>query len=444
MGRFNLEVLSAMSNADFLAEVSKQAPEFTALASEKSYDVFTEKGFQALKQISADAVTRFYGVALLVGAQQIDFFDIKNPLEGLVDRYAMGSGAYLQRTAVKRIKGVNPGWLGSDGKGLKNGDSPDQFEVRKPEVEQRYFGLNWNYQNWITLQDFDLKQGWLSENGIGAITSAIFRMIELDRAEVGFAKFFEVLNGALNSSTYALKDSQVLKLDSWTDAAPTDAEINALVILVKNIAEALDTVPAQDLYNAASYPNSASAEDHVLLVRQGMKSVIEKVMAYAFGPEYLQFPIKLKAVPNFGGLKPYYTYSNTDTDGQVVYDKNGTPVGIINEAYYVNPASPAAYKKADGKWYISAGEVEGTYAEYSVIDYEGLSGIEVKYTDPNENVIAVLYQKGGIFEIMQNEMATLPARNERGFYTNVWFNQPDNGVNFDYYRNLVAICKPTA
>lgn len=428
----DLAVLQSISNADFLAEVSKRAPEFQKLAAETSYDVFTEKGFQALKSIAADAVTRFYSIALLVGAQQIDFFNIKNPLEGLYDTYAMGSGAYLQRNAVKRIKSVSPGWLGADGKGLRNGDSPDQYEVRKPEIEQRYFGLNWNYQNWVTLQDFDLKQGWLTENGIGNITSAIFLMIEEDRANVNYAKFFEVLSGAINSTEYPLRNTQILSVASWTAASPTDNELNSLVELVKDTVETLDITPTNSAFNAADYPNSADASEHVLLIRPGMRSRMEKIFGYAFNPENLQFPLELKTVPNFGGLIP--EDSNNEVM-QPVYDKNGVCVGYTDGAATIN--SPATYDETNNKWMVSI-TLDGSTSTVAVLENPD------HWNDPNEKVLAVMLQKGAIFEIMQNEMAVLPARNERGFYTNVWFNQPENGVNFDYYRNIVVFEQPSS
>lgn len=401
--------MSKLTNAQFLTLVSKKAPEFKSLASKESEYVFSEAGFQALENLSGtdDAVSRFYNVALLVGLQFVDLTGYRNPLTtmNLIERFNMSMGSYMQRNRVRRIKNVSPAWLGTNGAGLQNGDSIDPFVVRKPEIDQHYYGINWNYQNFITFQDFDLKRGWLSEGGIQEIVSAVYDQIGLDRVETEYAKVFEVLSGALNSQEHPLLDSQQLVLDSWTDAAPSDAEIRELVEMVKNVAEAIEAVPSVDFYNAGGYPNSAPASDMTLLVRLGLKSKIESVMAYVFGPDYLQFPIKVKAVPNFGGLKAQYNGS----DLTPVYDKLGVMIGYSTDGTEANIVDPA----------------------------------NVTYLDPNADIIGVIIQKGAIFELIQNEMKVRPIFNPRGEYENTFFNQADNGINYNHTRNIVTISKPS-
>lgn len=407
--------MAKLTNAQFLTAVSKVAPEFKEMAAKNSRDVFTEAGFQALQNLpgTEDAVTRFYNIALMVGLQTVEHANFKDVLASMniLERLQMSMGAYKQENHVQRIKNVNPAFLGKDGKGLKNGDSVDPYVVRKPVIDQDYFGLNWNYQNWFTLQDFDLRLGWITPgDGIQSIVSAIYEMVDLDRIETEYSKFFEVLNGAINSTKHPLTDTQQIKLDSWGET-PTDDEVEALIRVLKNIVEVLDSMPSVDIYNAGKYPNGADASDMTMLVRLGIKSRIDTLMAYVFGPEYLQFPIKVKAVPNFGGIKHYAASDVSFTTELIpVTDKDGVYTG---------------YYSADG---TESGQIAGS---------------ETVEVDPNKDVIAVIAQKGVIFELIQNEMKVRPIINPRGEYQNTFFNQMNNGINYNHHKNLITISKPS-
>ena len=407
--------MAKLTNTQFLTAVSKVAPEFKELAAKNARDVFTEAGYQSLQNIpgTEDAVTRFYNIALLVGLQTVEHAKFKDVLAsmGILERLQMTMGAYKQENRVQRIKNVNPAWLGSDGTGLKNGDSVDPYVVRKPVIDQNYYGLNWNYQNFFTLQDFDLKLGWVTPNdGIQSIVSAIYEMVDLDRLETEYSKFFEVLNGAIHSTDHALADTQQIVLDSWS-ATPNDEDVKSLIRVLKNIVEVFDSMPSVDIYNAGKYPNGADASDMTMLVRIGIKSKIDTVMAYVFGPEYLQFPIKVKAVPNFGGIKHYAASDKTfKTELVPVTDKDGVYTGF----------------------YSADGTETGQIAEADTVE-----------VDPNEDIIAVIAQKGVIFELIQNEMKVRPIINPRGEYQNTFFNQMNNGINYNHFKNLITISKPS-
>lgn len=407
--------MAKLTNAQFLTAVSKVAPEFKEMASKASREVFTEAGFESLANLpgTEDAVTRFYNIALLVGLQTVEHAKFKDVLAniGILERLQMTMGAYKQENRVQRIKNVSPAWLGTNGAGLQNGDSVDPYVVRKPVIDQNYFGLNWNYQNFFTLQDFDLKLGWITPNdGIQSIVSAIYEMVDLDRLETEYAKFFEVLNGAINSETHPLTDTQQIILDSWTEASPTDAEVEALIRVLKNIVEVFDSMPSVDIYNAGQYPNGADASDMTMLVRVGIKSKIDTIMAYVFGPEYLQFPIKVKSVPNFGGIK-HYASNDADFETELV--------PVVD-----NLGAFTGYYSADGT-------TTGQIAEAETVE-----------VDSNADVLAVIAQRGVIFELIQNEMKVRPIINPRGEYQNTFFNQMNNGINYNHFKNLITISKP--
>lgn len=405
--------MAKLTNAQYLNLVSKKAPEFKVLAAKNTKDIFTESGFEALQKIDIDdPVSRFFGAALLVGVQLVDHIKYKDQIEklGILTSYPMSLGQYIQKNRVKgRIRNVNPEFLGSDGTGLKNGDSVDPYVVRKAGVISEYYTLNMNYQNWITIQDWDLKGAWLSEGGIQSFVDEVFAYIDLDRIEFKFAKFWEVFNGALHSTNYPLKDTQQLVLDSWTSADPTDAQVRNLVELLKNVAETFETLPTVDMYNEAGIPNLSDMGELKLLVRQGIKSKIESVMAYVFGPEYLQFPIKLQSVANFGGIK-YYKEAAHTTELQPVYGEYGEYTG---------------YLSADGT------------------EKNKIAEADAFIVDPNEDVIAVIAQKGLIFETIQNPLNVRSIFNPRGEYVNTFFNEKNNGINYDHTKNLITISKPS-
>ena len=430
----NYQTLTSMTNSDFLTAVASRAPQFKELASKKSEEIFTEKGYEALSRIysaNGDPVTDFYNVALLVGLQVVNMVDFDNPLDrmGLIERYSMNLGAYMQKNYVRRIKNVSPKF-----KGLENGDSPDQYEVRKPEIDQNYWGLNWNYQNWISLQDFDLKGAWLRENGIGEITSQVFNMIGLDRVETEYAKFFEVLSGAINSVDHPLQNSQKLVLGA---ALSSEAGVRAFVKFIKNVARAIEAVPVSDLYNAAKYPNGAKADKMVILVREGVLSEIEDVLGYAFNPEKLALPFDIYEVPNFGGMT-LYDAATGETKLQVVYDKNGTPVGGVDALATVN--GYATKRASDGRYIVNI-TVGGATADTTFPEFDRGETIEVDET--NGDIVAVIIEKGTIFELIQNEFTAEPARNAAGKYTNTWFSQPNNGIEYEHHKNLVTISLPS-
>ena len=409
--------MAKLTNAQFLTAVAKKAPKFAEMAAKNARDVFTEAGWESLDNLpgTGDNKTEFFNVALLVGLQTVDHAKFKDVLAawGILERFNMDMGAYMQQNRVKRIKNVNPAWLGADGNGLQNGDTVDPFIVRKPEIIQDYFGLNWNYQNFFSWQDFDLKRAWITPgDGIQSVMSAVYEMVDLDRLDTEFAKFFEVYSGALSSTKHPLQDTQQIQMTSWTDGAPTDAEIRELIEILKNILETFDSQPSIDLYNAGKYPNSASGEDLTVLIRMGIKSKFDSMMAYVFGEKYLTFPIKVFGVANFGGIK-HYAASDTDftTELKPVTDKWGVYTG----------------------YYSADGTESGQIAEAETVQ-----------VDPHADVIATINERGLIFELIQNEMRVRPIINPRGEYENTFFNQMNNGINYNHYKDLITISKPGA
>ena len=433
--------VTKMSNADFLQKVAELAPQFKEVASRVAKEGFTESNFEAMSQLPTgqDNVTNFYSIACLVGMQFVDYAGFKNLVDelGIIERMAMPFGQYIQRNRVKRIKNVNPAW-----KELKDGDSVDPYVVRKPEIEQDYFGgKNVTYQNFITMQDWDLKAGWLSENGIGEIVGAVFNMIDLDRAQFDYAIFNEALNGAINSTDHPLQGSQKLELAAptstvanFTAATFTKEELLDLVRVTRGVGTAINTNVTLTTFNAAKYPMPVKTSDLVMLVRAGYLTEIERILVFNdFNKDVLKIPFEMKEVQNFGGLVPF---DSDNAELQPVYDSLGAMVGYVKKSY--TNVSAATYDETNDKYTVKYGAQQGSTA-----DVTPESGVD-HYVDPNEKVIAVIAQKGLIFELIQNPCNVRPIFNPRGEYTNTFFNQLDNYLGVNYTKALITISRQQA
>ena len=432
--------VTKMTNADFLTKVAELAPQFKEIASRVAKEGFTESNFEAMSQLPTgqDNVSHFYSIACLVGMQFVDYAGFKNKVDeiGVIERLAMPFAEYIQRNRVKRIKNVNPAW-----KGLKDGDSVDPYVVRKPEIEQDYYGgKNVAYQTFITMQDWDLKAHWLSENGIGEIVGAVFNMIDLDRAEFDYALYKEALNGAINSQTHALQGSQKIELAAptstvanFTAATFTKTELVELVEDLIDIGEAIESNVTLTTFNAAKYPMPLNTSDLVMMIRPGYKAKIRTLLADVYHDENLKIPFEMKVVENFGGLVPY---DSDNAELQPVYDSLGAMVGYVKKSY--TNVSAATYDETNDKYTVKYGTQQGSTA-----DVTPESGVH-HYIDPNEKVIAVLAQKGLIFELIQNPFNVRPIFNPRGEYTNTFFNQLDNYLGVNYSKALITISRQQA
>lgn len=432
--------VTKMSNADFLQKVAELAPQFKEVASKVAKEGFTESNFEAMSQLPTgqDNVTNFYSIACLVGMQFVDYAGFKNKVDeiGVIERLAMPFAEYIQRNRVSKIKNVNPAW-----KGLKDGDSVDPYVVRKPEIQQDYYGgKNVAYQTFITMQEFDLKRGWLSENGIGNIVGAVFNMIDLDRAEFDYALYKEALNGAINSTSHALQGSQKIELAAptatvanFTAATFTKAELIELVEDVIDIGEAIESNVTLNTFNAAKYPMPINASELVMMIRPGYKAKIRTLLADVYHDENLKIPFEMKVVENFGGLVPF---DSDNAELQPVYDSLGAMVGYVKKSY--TNVSAATYDETNDKYTVKYGAQQGSTA-----DVTPESGVD-HYVDPNEKVIAVIAQKGLIFELIQNPFNVRPIFNPRGEYTNTFFNQLDNYLGVNYTKALITISRQQA
>lgn len=427
--------ISGISNVQFWNMARAKNPNFANHTAKGTADLFNEKGFEALKRDDVVALNEFFELSIRIAFQKVDVSRAKNPLAelGLVEIYDTPNGGFVQRIAINSIKPVTPAF-----KGLEDGDSVDPFIVRKPTQQERFFGQNFDYQSFITIQDFQVKQIFLSEYGMGEFIAGILQGLANGYILQEYVNTKEAINSALNSTDYALKDTQKLAVASWTDASPTDSDLKSLILTIKDLATAMKTQAQTGMYNALGFETYVDSDEYVVLMRAGIKNRIQLQLELgAFNPETLTIPFATQEVSDFGGLVPYGEEALT-TKLQPVYDRFGTVVGYVDANATIN--GYATKRKSDGRWIVNI-TIGGSTADTTIAEED--RG-EVYWKDENAEVLAIVCQKGLIFENRQNPYTVSPIYNPRGMYNNYWANSANNSINVDPNYNMIAIIKPTA
>lgn len=430
-------VFSGIKNSEIFKLCQAYSPQFKSLTANVTVQKL-DAGWEANKNFDPTVVNEWFKVSMKIILEKVDIATVKNPIEsyGIVENYLDEWGNTAQRIAVSSMKPVAPAFHG-----LENGDSVDMYKVRKPNLSERFFEQNFDFQNFFTLQDFQIRQILTSEFGMDQITSGIMAQMENSYTKQRYLNELEALNAGMNSTDFPLQENQVIEVGSWTDASVTDAELLGFIQDVKNVVAAMTLAPSTSAYNAGDFETAINTEDLVLLVRPDILTKIQtRLMVGAYNKEDLSLPIDVKPVLNYGGLVPYVLTDPSDPTSvsyvQPIYDSLGEQVAYVDASVTVN--GPARWDPVSKKWIVNVTS-GGTTADTNQ------TVTEVLWEDKNDNVLGVIIQKGAIFTTQQNGVQMIPTPvNARGVYTNFFFNVINAGVHFDYYYNLVLIVKPAA
>lgn len=412
--------MATPTNIELWNGIRAKFPTFASHTSKGTSELFTSRGYVALKQTDPQALDEFFDLSVKVFTQFINEDRARDPLEsqGFGESYDVPYGEIIQRISTEPVLPISPAYAN-----LKNGDSPDPFVVYKPDVTERFFRQNFNYASLITMpDDYRYKVIFTSDSGMGTyLESQILRGLESGYIAQKYDNKMEAINAYLNSTTNPLQDTQKYEWDVATAGSETNDELTKFVILVRNIVDAMTYGPYSDAFNSLKHNNVQDRNRLKLLVRIGTMDKIEaQLMANTYHDNRLNLPIDIVNVKDFGGLKPYQDESYT-TPLYEVYDDLGHMVAWSTEA----GATPTF--AADGKTVtaVSSGTLVQKGAEY--------------YQDPNANVIAMIADKGLLFEGIQNPYTIEPIRNPRGRYTNLWASSPNNTVAVDALYNAAII-----
>lgn len=429
-----LSSIAGVSNVTLWNMARKEDPTFASHTAEGTKELFTEKGWEAIQRSGVSAVNEWFNVSLRIAFQMLNVATARNPLAniGLVEVYDTPNGGYVQRMALGAVKPVTPAY-----RGLNDFDTVDPFVVRKPELKERFFQQNFDFQNMITNQDFQVKTIFISEFGMGQVLAGIMEGLQVAYTKQEYYNTLECLNAAINSTATPLQDSQVVNLSSWTDAAPTTAELTEFIKIGKNIARHMTSVASTGEYNAAGFDTLTRPEDYVMLVRPSIMTDIETLNALN-APGSVSIPFEVHEVENFGGMQPYSINSSTgvaDALLQPIYDALGTAVAYVDASATVN--GPARYDTASGKWIVNV-----TTGGQTADTNQTVTDKDVIWVDPNSDILAVIVQRGAIFENAQNPYTVEVIRNPRGMYDNYFANRPGTAIVYDFYRGMIVIRKP--
>lgn len=439
--KVNVQALTGISNVEFWNEARKNSPKFESYTSVGTKETFTEKGFEALKSSDINVLNQFFELSLRVAFQKLDIARARNGFEntGLVEVYDTPNGGFVQRIAVQSIRPISPKY-----EGLADGSSVDPFTVRKPKSTQRFFTQNYNYQNLISLQDFQVKQIFLDEYGMGQYISGVLSGLDSGRIGQEVVNIKEVINAGINSTTYPLKDTQKISTTLPVDLSTvTDTQLLSFIQSVMDLDTAMQAtdVPFTGMYNSAGFETHVDSSDYVLLLRSGIKNRIKTMLRVgAYNPEDLTLPWDIVEVNDFGGLYPY----TDDTYTTRLYPI-ANPMGD-QSGYYITSENAGsvvqltASQDGDGN---TLGYIINTTGVQAGSLTNAVTADSVHWKDENAEIVAMVAQKGLIFENRQNPYTVQPIYNPAGMYTNYWANSPQNGINYDYYYNVVVFTRST-
>lgn len=399
--------MANMTNATLWDAVRAAYPHFKSQTSKATSDTFTERGFEKIKNNNYQLLNDFFSLSVRVWLNVVNMSHAKDPLEeqGFGEYFDHPWSEVVQRIAIDSVKPISPAY-----KGLKDGDSPDPFVVRKPKTSERFFRQNFDYQSLITIPDeFQMKQIFVSEYGMSEFVAGIMESLQNGYTIQKYENKLAALNVALNSTDNPLKDTQKMNI-VMSGAYPTEAEAKEIILALNNVVEAMTIGSQSSGFNAQGFASTQDKDRLVMLVRPGFKNALRALtLSGAFHPEYLGIDVdKIITVENFGGLVPKKTAASNAATVYPVYNTLGEVIGY--------------------------GDTEGATTVTVQLD-------AVHWQDPNANVYAIIADKGLVFECRQNPYSVEPIRNPRGLYTNMWASSPNNTVAVDPLYNMVAIYK---
>lgn len=435
----------SLTNAQLWEYIKSRYPNFKSQTAKITGDIFTEKGFEQLSQLDGSILNDFFGLSLRVFLQKIDVAGVKDLLadQDFGESYDTPFAGISQRISINSIKPINPGYVG-----LQDGDSPDPFVVRKPDTAERFHQMNFSYASLVSVPDESLfKNMFTAEDGMSRYLSGIMQGLQNGYTLQLYVNKLEALNAAMHSETFPLKDTQ-----QYETAALTDADsIIAFIKVVRDIVSAMVFNPATAAFNSYGFESTQDKSRLRLLVKPELMNMIATISRLN-SPEDMSLPIPVVQVPNFGGLTPVLTAGDVYAKGTIRSDTEDEPTYTSYKAATVNASAVTIAEGYDpdtvteifddlgekvATAFTTATTVEGvtTYATYYIP-----CNVQ-KYSDPNEDILAVIADKGIVFTNTQNPYRVESIRNPRGLYTNFHATSPNNAVLVDHLYNLAVISK---
>lgn len=395
--------LAGVSNAEIWNLCRKYDTNFKKHTSEVTAEYFSESSFEALKRTDINTVDNFFEISLRVAFQMLNVSKARNIFEdkGLVQVYSTPQGGYTQRITISDLKPISPGFID-----LKDGTSVDPYIIRKPKINERFFEQNFNFQTCITLQEDRVKRIFIAEDGMSSFISGVMASMETAHKKQKTVNIYNCLDKIITSEKYPLQDSQKVNVNVKDAKNMTNDELTSFILATQDVLSAMETSISTTAYNSGKFNTYVDKSDLIMLIRPQVKNRIKVNLAVgAFNPDNLAIDLEQIEVQNFGGLEAYTDASFT-TAALPSYDNYGTQIG----------------------WHTAA-------APETI-----LTDDQIFWKDPHEDVIAMIVQKGIIFENIQNPYEVQTAGyNPRGRYITYFANVANNSIVIDNIYTCVVI-----
>ena len=314
----------ALSNVDLWNGIRAAFPNFANHTSVGTKAMFTEAGFEQLKNFSLETLNEFWDLSMRVFLQTVNIAQARDPLneQDFGEVYEQARGGYIQRLAITPMKPISPKY-----KGLENGKSVDPFVVRKPKIDERFFKQNFDYQHLITIPDeFQFKQIFISEFGMSETMAGLFLQMENAYKVQKYVNKLEAINEGINSVSHPLQSSQIVTTS--LSESPTETELVNLILTIKNVISAMTVGASTSAFNALRFQTLQARDRLRILVRPQFKNELSVIVARnSYNADTLNLPIPIVEVENFGGLQPYKEAAFT-TPLYEVYDSFGAVIGF--------------------------------------------------------------------------------------------------------------------
>lgn len=413
-------------NNSFILKLVKSVPSYKSWVANLTDEIFTSAGFQEMLDNDYRLLEDFFGLSIRVVLNKILECNPRIPAfyDAIVEEYANEEGGILQRINTTMHKPTDPAY-----RNLQNGSWVNDYKIRKAnKASERFYRQNFDYADYITIQEINLKKMFLNENGLSQFISAQTRTIEKAYYITKFEMVRRALYLALNSTQTPLKDTQVYKavgenadMANLLSNTPQDAQKawRQFKFILDELHDFMVSNTMSGNFNAAGYEDGMRPEEHVLLIRHTVLNHIKKVTgALNNGSGIIGdlmnggYGFKVQIVEDFGDEYKVLASDHT-TELKPVYDDDGVKLG----------------------WNTTGGQ--GT-----IEDCLPESDIESKYKMPD--VFAVLAQKGVIFTTKMNPFTIRAKESFRGMYINYIANQPNGSINYDSNYNLVTFSTATS
>lgn len=414
-----------LTNEQVLA-LCKESPSYKRWTSKLTNEIFTAAGFEEIELHDPEILEDFFKLSVRIVLNKIAYVNAKIPTtyKAIVEEFDTEKGGILQRITIHPIKPVSPAY-----RGLEEGGSVDPFIIRKPKTDERFYRMNFDYQNFITLQEINLKQMFLSQDGIFTYVEGITKAFNDAYYIQKYETMRQMLHNMINSTKFPLLETQKYNGGTNEDLVNIDSDVSAeaqaayreFINIIDNIASFMDATPMANSLNSKKFMHGMNREDYVLLIRYTIYNLIKKYEGVIVGgtgyiKEVLErIPFKVELVEDFGGI--YYVKASDNTPLLPVYNiKTGEALGFNENGGVYNPQDPS-----------------DTNAP--------LPEEEIKAVDPNSDVFAVLAQRGIIFATKQNPYQIKSIYNPRGEYTNHFASQPNGAFNYDATYDMIVFSK---